>query len=595
MALRKAYFFGLVAIGSVAVAPAFIAVGCKAGQQSLGGGGSGTNATGVTGTGGASTGTGTTGSMTTATGFMTGASSSTGLMGDPTTCADAAMYKTYLGCDFWPTVTANNVWSIFDFTAVVANAGAAPAMVTVTGNGVNTTVTVAPNSLQKIYLPWVKNLKGNDSDTCGTLVSMTSSVKQTGGAYHLVSSVPVTVYQFSALEYQGKTGNGPAGKNWSSCPGNQICPQTFQPQGCYSFTNDASLLLPSTAMTGNYRVTSQADWSLVPEGAFFAITGTEANTTVKVYVAPGGHVVAGNGVPDTPGGGMMTLTLNAGDVAELVGSGNGDLAGSLIKADKPVQVISGMPCAYQPFKTNTPCNVPSDCPTGACYNGTCLDPACDHLEQSVFPAETLGKHYFIAPPTSPHNTVVGHVVRLVGNVNGTNITYPSGNKPAGAPTTLNAGQVADLGIVAKPFEIQGDHEFAVATFMLGASLTDPNNQPPNQLGDPSQSNIASVEQYRVKYVFLAPTDYTESYVDIIEPMNAGVMLDGAAAGNSPTPIGSGYGIARVLLGPGVGGAHVLTASQPVGIQVIGYGSYTSYQYPGGLNLDVIAPPPPPPM
>jgi hypothetical protein len=31
----------------------------------------------------------------------------------------------------------------------------------------------------------------------------------------------------------------------------------------------------------------------------------------------------------------------------------------------------------------------------------------------------------------------------------------------------------------------------------------------------------------------------------------------------------------------------------VGIQVVGYGSYTSYQYPGGLNLTLIAPPPPP--
>ena len=27
----------------------------------------------------------------------------------------------------------------------------------------------------------------------------------------------------------------------------------------------------------------------------------------------------------------------------------------------------------------------------------------------------------------------------------------------------------------------------------------------------------------------------------------------------------------------------------------GYGLYTSYQYPGGLNLNLIAPPPPPPM
>jgi hypothetical protein len=135
----------------------------------------------------------------------------------------------------------------------------------------------------------------------------------------------------------------------------------------------------------------------------------------------------------------------------------------------------------------------------------------------------------------------------------------------------------------------------VVTFMLGASLTDPNNVPPMQLGDPSQSNAIAVEQYRVKYVFLAPTDYTESYVDITQPMNAQVVLDGAPVTTPATPIGgSGYGIARVLLGPGNNGAHVMTSAAAVGIQVIGYGAYTSYQYPGGLNLNAIAPPPPPP-
>ena len=43
---------------------------------------------------------------------------------------------------------------------------------------------------------------------------------------------------------------------------------------------------------------------------------------------------------------------------------------------------------------------------------------------------------------------------------------------------------------------------------------------------------------------------------------------------------------------GNGGAHVLECTDPVGIQVMGYGAYTSYMYPGGLNLSLIAPPPP---
>ena len=62
---------------------------------------------------------------------------------------------------------------------------------------------------------------------------------------------------------------------------------------------------------------------------------------------------------------------------------------------------------------------------------------------------------------------------------------------------------------------------------------------------------------------------------------------------TPTPIGSStFGTFRVPLSVGSGtGAHTLTSDVPVGIQVIGYGQYTSYQYPGGGNLSLIAPVP----
>jgi len=40
------------------------------------------------------------------------------------------------------------------------------------------------------------------------------------------------------------------------------------------------------------------------------------------------------------------------------------------------------------------------------------------------------------------------------------------------------------------------------------------------------------------------------------------------------------------------GTHVLKADKPVGIQVLGYGDYTTYMFPGGLNLGEIAPIPP---
>lgn len=495
------------------------------------------------------------------------------LGGDPKTCAEAAMFKTYLGCDYWPTVVANNVWSIFDYAVIVANGQSTAVNVTVTGpNGTNQMVSVPAGGLEKIYLPWVASLKGPDTDTCGIATPLPGSVKAAGGAYHLVASAPVTVYQFNALEYKGQ--GGKPGKDWSSCPGNQTCPSNLGPVGCFSFSNDASLLLPSTAMTNNYRVTGIHGWSLANLGAYFAVTATQDNTTVKIHVSSTGQIIAGGGLSATSANGNAQITLNAGDVIEVLGGATdqSDLSGSLVQSDKPVQVITGVPCIQTPLGTQ----------------------ACDHLEETVFPAETLGKDYLVSTPTGPNGNTPGHVLRLYGNVDGTNLTY-SPNKPSGCPATINAGQVADCGVVNIDLRIKGDHEFGVGSFMLGGALQDPSAMVGMQKGDPSQSQMVAIEQYRTKYIFLAPDDYDVSYVDVAGPSGVAVTIDGAPISATFNPVGAtGYGVARVRLGAGQGGAHVLTATKPVGIQVIGYGNYTSYQYPGGLDLQIIAPPPPPP-
>jgi hypothetical protein len=517
---------------------------------------------------------------------------------DPTTCDQAASIRSYVGCDYWPTVVANGVWSIFDFAVVVANAGLVPATVTVTGpQNTNQTQTVAPNALAKFYLPWVSDLKGPDVDACGAAVPLTNSVMGRAEAFHLVSSVPVSVYQFNALEYAPV--GGPPGKDWSTCPGTaQICPTagSGMPIGCFSYTNDSSLLLPSTAMTGHYRITAypgqdvlDGNQTLPAMNSYFAITATTDNTHVEVTLSAAGDILAGtlgSGIAATPGGGVVSLTMGAGDVAELAG-GLGDamdVSGSLVSADQPVQVIAGAPCDQ----------IPDDAP------------ACDHLEQSVFPAETLGQHYFVAAPTGPLGLRVSHVVRLYGNVDGTTLTY-SPDAPPGCPTTLDAGEVVDCGLEdqgfleSTDFEVTGSHEFAVATFMLGGTIVDTmtgsNSDPLTGLGDPSESLIASVEQFRTKYVFLAPEDYTVNFVDIIAPSATTIALDGMFLNTAlETEIADGYGVLRVPLtgvNPTGDGAHVLTASQPVGLQVLGYGKYTSYQYPAGLNLKTIAPAPQP--
>ncbi|HEX4475066.1 MAG TPA: IgGFc-binding protein [Polyangiaceae bacterium] len=482
------------------------------------------------------------------------------------TCADAATAKSYVGCDYWPTVTGNNVWSIFDYAVVVANASGQTASVTITGpNGTNQNGTVAAGQLEKFYLPWVTSLKGPDTDGDGTATAMTASVIAHGGAYHLVSSVPVSVYQFNALEYQPQ--GGPSGKNWSACPNDEGA--GIQ---CFSYSNDASLLLPSTAMTNNYRVMGQKGWSEGGQpimGPSFSITATANGTVVTVKTSASSHVLAGGGIPATNGVGTFTVALNQGDVAEVVGQtgDTNDFSGSLVQAQDaqhPIQLITSLPCINQP-------------------EGTA---ACDHIEESVFPAETLGQHYVVTVPTSPGGTPIGHIVRIFGNVDGTTLTYAP-SKPAGCPATLNAGQVADCGQVSADFEVKGNNAFGVFSGMLGGTLVDPVNGD----GDPSQSFMVAVEQYRTAYIFLAPSDYDISFVDIVGPTGVNCQVDGASVGAFKAIGASGYGVARYKLGAGNSGAHTLTSDKPVGIQVMGYGQYTSYQYPGGSDLTAIAPPP----
>ena len=473
---------------------------------------------------------------------------------DPVTCDEAESAHSYVGCDYWPTVLANVVWSYFDYAVVLGNAGTTTASVTVTGpGGVNQHVDVAPGTLEKIVLPWVKNLKGPDVSSDQVL---SASVVEHTGAYHIVSSVPVVAYQFSALEYT-RTYEGTTYDEIS-------CPKAPADRSCFSFTNDASLLLPSTAWTQSYRITSYpSQGGSQAHGANLVVTAATDATKVTVVLSTKGAVVAGGGIAAASGGGTITQTLNAGDVMELVSPGSGaDFSGSLVTADKPIEVFTGDPCI----------DVPSDVQ------------ACDHIEESVVPAESLGKDYIITPPVGPNGAKGAHLVRFYGNRDGTTLNYAP-SRPAACPATLAAGEVADCGLVSGSFVVQGNQEFGVAGFGVGADHY-ANNA--DGRGDPDQTVFASALQFRTRYLFLAPDDYEESYAVVTGPITAGPSIDGTPL-TEYEAIEGDYGVWRAALAKG--GSHTLTSVQPVGLQVMGYGSYTSYTYPGGLSVGIIAPPP----
>ncbi|MBN2803998.1 MAG: IgGFc-binding protein [Deltaproteobacteria bacterium] len=496
----------------------------------------------------------------------------------PLTCAMAKENKTYMGCDFWPTITYNMVWynpaasTGFEFAVVVANDNVSDAVINIDGGALSASIeeTIPPGELKAITLPWVQELKGptfNTANTGGNRV--TSSVFKQGGAYHMTSSVPVTAWQFSPLEYE--VSPVPAG-----CIDNLT-----DSKHCYSVTNDASLLMPSTAMTGAYRVFSYGGSypdSFGDAPGAIAITATEDNTLVKVQLSDA--IAAGTGVAAADAGAVVEYTLNAGDVVQLLGKPgqwmgepHGDLTGSLVLAldandegtsdspnYKPVQVIG-----LSPIADLTPATVVS---------------YADHMEEAIMPAEALGSKYIVAPPTGKGGSPVEHRVRIIGNVDGTTLTY-EGTAPPGAPSSLDSGKWAEV-ITTSPFIVSSqdeDHPFIVVSFIQG--------------DEPGVTMEVTPQQFRDSYTFLAPVSYETNYCDILIPDGATVTLDGAPVGGSNTAIGGGWSIQRVQLtgGPGGDGKHKLTADQPVGLQVMGYGWATSYYYPGGLNLEIISKPP----
>jgi hypothetical protein len=526
------------------------------GASGSGGGGLGGTASGGTsggGTGGTS-------------GGGAGGGAGTGGQGGTFGCAEAVQQRSHYGCEFWPTPVANNAWSIFDFGVVVVNPRDVVADVRIErGASVIASAQVPANGERLFYLPWIPALKGPEVDTCGRAAALTATVRADQGGYRLTSTSPVAAYQFSPIETKGE--GGPAGKSWSSCPGNQDCIDPtnpfFPPQklGCFSFSNDASLLLPTHALTGTYRLVSLPGWTVetLQMAPYFAVTGTSNGTTVTVRAPATGGITAGGGISSAPPGGTISFSLGRGDVVQILGTGSGDLSGALVTADRPVQVISGVPCINQPLDKSS----------------------CDHIEESVFPAETLGKRYFVARPSAPKGAPVGHIVRFYGHLDGTRLTYPGG-APAGAPTTLAAGQVVSLGNVAQDFEVVGDKPFAVASFMLGNSLQDTST---TSYGDPSLTLLAPVEQFRHDYVFVTPGTFPLSYADVIVPIGARLSLDGTPVATAPALIGNGWGVLRLSVGAG---RHVLTSSQPIGLQVLGFASSSSYHAPGGANFSRIS-------
>ena len=502
--------------------------------------------------------------------------------GVPQTCAEALQLQSYIGCEYWPTISSNSqLYEGFEFAVVAANPTASLSQVTVTrGAQQIAQVDVPSGGLQTIVLPWVFELKqetiaGDGSDVVSALVNQ--------GAYKVTSSVPITLYQFNPLEFELVP--APSGCN-------------VQTTGCYSYTNDASLLLPTSALRDDYFVMSAPalhldvggffpQWINLPGSA--TITATQDGTTVTVKSTA--HTKPGNGVAAMSPGSEQSFQMNAGDVLSLLTASPPaqdtpqpgkpcivdptslikhcptgpayDLTGTRVTSNKPIAVLGGHDCTFMPYSNF----------------------ACDHLEESMFPVEVLGQDLIV---TAPHAVAAIGVnpgqpdsmfVRVLSAADDNSMEF---DPPVHAPVTLNMGQWLEIGPVNKDFRVSAKNKILVAQYMVGENFSGMSVG----AGDPALSVAIPKEQYRVAYTFLAPSTYTYNFVNVVTEAGATVTIDGAAIPSQEfVPIGgTGLVVARHQI---PGGAHSMEGNKNFGIVVYGYGEYTSYMYPGGLNLETV--------
>jgi len=487
-------------------------------------------------------------------------------------CSPTSLGLSNKGCDFWPTVTANPVWSGapaspgsggFHFGVLIGNVSAVRATVTVTSGGApaggpsldsHGQVTVAPGGVAVVQLDWVSDLKGPDWSKPFAPVALTQSISKQSGAYHIVSDQPIIAYQFSPIEVI-------IGDN-ANCPAIEM--------GCYSYSTDASALLPSHVLTASYVATGYRGWrtpaSPLNGGEFLAITAVQANTSVRITPPAKQGILAFADGSRVPTG--QPLSMGAGDVLELFNPGmsTDTFSGTVVEEvnGRPLQVLTGASCGTVPAGLGN----------------------CGHMEDPVFPDGTFGTEYVV--PALPREMSSGYTLLIHALSESTSLSFePASMNPN---VTLGPGDVMEVpGSTAA--RILGTRPFAVTQFLNGGISS-------RDEGGPGQMAVPPRSQYQQEYKFLAAPDMPSvsgsasyslsSFLSIMAPTGARVTLDDRPlAVDQFTAVGaSGVSVASQLPLNQNNVVHTLTADKPVGIVVFGYGKslYTNYLYSGGQQF-----------
>jgi hypothetical protein len=523
-------------------------------------------------------------------------------------CEIAKSNRSYVGCEFYAADLDNaaiddeNNASAQQFAVAVANPQKVPVEVQVEINDAAygkpvaermiNHVTVPPGALEVFKLPR-REVDGSSEHGLndGTNTAVTSN------AFRVTSSHPITAYQFNPLE------------------------------NVHVFSNDASLLVPTSAIGSKYTVNAwpqtignsddpRQDFDPTQDNedlrAFLTVIGTQDDTHVHFVLGDKVMKVVGAGpIPERLPGQTIDITIGRYDVVNLETEAlNADFTGTLIDAKKPVTVFVGSEASDVPFF--------GDYTTRQC--------CADHLEEQLIPDTTLGQHFIIARtnsrtralaaaafPDKPLGIAITNEpewVRVLAVDTGTTTVSTTLPPPddnfrlrEGEDTTLRADQ---------DFILNADKPVSVLQAMGSQNVTGIPRDYPG--GDPSLILVPPIEQYRRDYIFLTPDKYAFDFISIMAEADTKIEFDGGPLPDvctmSPAdgldrkksdpkadyviyrcqlsfPKVTSGANSRVLAGDQHDGVHTIVADRPVGFIVDGFDRFVSYAYVGGLNLNVI--------
>jgi hypothetical protein len=441
---------------------------------------------------------------------------------------------TYVGCTYFAADLDNIEGGQYESVGLVVSVPTSSDDTTVTVTNTQTgaqysaaelgaeTLTIPSGTLRVFLLP-------GDMDIDGS--------QQSSRTYHVETSFPATVHQFNPLN------------------------------GDNVYTNDASLILPTTVLGSRYLVMS---WPLRKDGTqtlrgFAAVIAVEEGET-EVLVVPRSTVIAGlgsSGVEGINANTATTFTLSQGQILNLETGGEhgDDLTGTLIQASKKVAVFGGHECANVPLGTN----------------------ACDHLEQQLTPTAAWG-HSYIADVFHARTASQFDVWRIMSGAPDVVVTT-NPPQPGYEEFKLQEGSFVTFTSQAA-FTIQATGPIQVGHYMIGSSYPGHVKTCDNTgIGDPAMTLTVPVQQYLSTYTVLTPPGYTKNYINIVAPLETEVTVDNKLLNLPFEPVGDGeWGVIQLPVQEGV---HEVEASSKVGLTAYGYDCDVSYAYPGGMRLKVL--------